>query len=147
VVLGIALILIGIIWLLPNKKELFGKLRVTAPSEQLAPSPAIAEVEPAKAVAAKPVTKDEQPLPTRIKAEPTFSAKKREPAVKTKTVARGDTLSRLVKDVYGVDEKDQEAKKLLDLITSNNPQLKSADLIHPGQKIVFPESMPAQGRD
>ena len=82
-----------------------------------------------------------QALPAKVRTEATPSAKKSEPAVVTKTVTRGDTLSRLVKDVYGVDGKD---KRLLDLITSSNPQIKSVDLIHPGQKIIFPESK-AQG--
>ena len=135
--LGVALLLVVIVWLLPNKskKELLGKLGIMAPREQLAPNSAIAEVKQPRYV-----PRDEQVQPAKVSAEEPLSAKKSDSAGLTKTVVRGDTLSRLVKDVYGVDEKGQDAKKLLDLITSRNPEIKSVDLIHPGQKIVFPDS-------
>jgi general secretion pathway protein A len=134
--LAVLLLLIGTTWLLPNKQELLGKLGIAAPREQLDPSRTIAEVRPVE----KPGIKDEQVRPTKVKAEPASSVKRSEPAVVTKTVTRGDTLSQLVRDVYGLDGRDPKAGKLLDLVRLNNPQIKDADVILPGQKIAFPDT-------
>jgi general secretion pathway protein A len=57
-----------------------------------------------------------------------------------KTVASGDTLLRLIRDVYGLEGKDPEARKLLNLVRASNPQITNADIVFPGQKISFPHN-------
>jgi general secretion pathway protein A len=64
---------------------------------------------------------------------------KEEPAAATKTVTSGDTLSQLVRNAYGVAGRAPELKRLLDLVKENNPQIKDADVILPGQQIRFPD--------
>jgi general secretion pathway protein A len=56
-----------------------------------------------------------------------------------KTVARGDTLLRLIRDVYGIEGKDGEARKLLNLVKVSNPQITNPEIILPGQRISFPD--------
>lgn len=64
---------------------------------------------------------------------------------KMRTVAPGDTLLRLARDVYGLGMNAGELKKVLDSVRTNNPQIKDADKIVPGQQIVFPEAGKAKG--
>ena len=63
----------------------------------------------------------------------------------TRTVAPGDTLLRLARNVYGLGLKAAELQKVLDSVRTNNPQIKDADKILPGQQIVFPEVGRAKG--
>ncbi len=134
--LCIALLLMGVTWFLPNKKELLGKLRGTsAHEEQSTSNPVGVEPRPAR-----PTATYEQTVPPAATIEPVASGKKSRTTGVTKTVTRGDTLSQLVKDVYGVDAANPDAGKLLDLVTLNNPHIKNANVIVPGQKILFPET-------
>ncbi len=57
-----------------------------------------------------------------------------------KTVAPGDTLLHLTEDVYGLSGKAHGMGRLVDLVRQNNPQLKNADVILPGQRITFPDA-------
>ncbi len=58
----------------------------------------------------------------------------------TKTVAPGDTLSHLVRDVYGFADSALQLKMRLEKVRQNNPQIKDIDRIIPGEKVFFPSS-------
>jgi nucleoid-associated protein YgaU len=64
--------------------------------------------------------------------------------VVVRTVAPGDTLLGLARDVYGLSAKAREMSRLVDLLRQINPQLKNADLILPGQQITFPDARKAR---
>ncbi len=57
----------------------------------------------------------------------------------TKTVTRGDTLLHLVKEVYGVGERDPRVGKLIELVRQNNPQIRNTNVIIADQQISFPK--------
>ena len=59
----------------------------------------------------------------------------------TRTVKRGDTISRLIKDIYHVRE-PRRMSSLLGEVMRTNPDIKNARLIFEGQKVVFPEIKP-----
>ena len=52
-----------------------------------------------------------------------------------KTVAPGDTLSKLAQKVYGNAD-----TKVMQTIQQNNPQIADPNLIHAGSTIIFPDS-------
>jgi nucleoid-associated protein YgaU len=54
-------------------------------------------------------------------------------AVKTYTVQKGDSLSKIAKRTYG------EAGKWRAIFDANRDQIENADLIHPGQVLKLPE--------
>ena len=53
-------------------------------------------------------------------------------AVKTYTVAAGDSLSKIAKKLYG------DANQWKKIFEANRDQIKNADLIHPGQVLKIP---------
>lgn len=132
---ALLLLLAAALSLLPDKELLLGQLQQLASSEKKSAAVAIPPPPPA----AQTVAKQEQAA-ARPTKESAPSLRREEPSVTTKTVARGDTLSGLVKDVYGVNEKNRETKRLFDLVLLNNPQIKNVHLILPGQKISFPDA-------
>jgi general secretion pathway protein A len=145
---GALLLLTGATWFLPNKEKLLNRLGVSSQRTHVLPDRATSEARPVERAVERPATKDEQGPPLKEREQQAAFTKKVGSAVVTKTVHRGDTLSGLMKDVYGVDEKNLEAGKLLDLVRLNNPQIKNVNIIVPGQKIAFPESKtPSSGLD
>jgi general secretion pathway protein A len=58
----------------------------------------------------------------------------------SRTVSKGDTLSRLIRDVYGPGRKESEVKKLLELVRLKNQDIKNTNVIVPGQTITFPDA-------
>lgn len=78
------------------------------------------------------------------KQEQSVSRPKDESTVVVRTVAPGDTLLGLARDVYGLSAKAREMSRLVDLLRQINPQLKNADLILPGQQITFPDARKAR---
>ncbi len=77
------------------------------------------------------------------KQEQSLLRPKGESNMVARTVAPGDTLLGLARDVYGLSVKAQGINRLVDLVRQNNPQLKNADVILPGQQIVFPDARKA----
>jgi nucleoid-associated protein YgaU len=55
-------------------------------------------------------------------------------AGRTYTVVKGDTLSKIAKDMYG------DANKWRKIYEANTDILKNPDLIHPGQVLKIPEA-------
>lgn len=53
-------------------------------------------------------------------------------AQKTYTVARGDSLSKIAKTVYG------DANRWREIFEANRDQIENPDLIHPGQVLKLP---------
>jgi len=84
--------------------------------------------------------------PAAAKEEPKSPLSRRdESAAVVKTVAPGDTLLRLARDVYGPSTGAPDLNKLLDLVKINNPQIRNANVILPGQRITFPDSGKTRG--
>ena len=63
----------------------------------------------------------------------TSSAPSPEPQVRTYTVQRGDSLSKIAKALYG------DATKWRAIYEANKDQIKNPDLIHPDQVFVIPD--------
>jgi nucleoid-associated protein YgaU len=64
----------------------------------------------------------------------------------TKTVNRGDTLFRLIREVYDLDEKDPSIVKYIELVRQHNPQIRNTNIILADQQIIFPK-VPENFRD
>jgi nucleoid-associated protein YgaU len=58
---------------------------------------------------------------------------------KTRVVKRGETLSELIRKVYGVSTEATLGPSLIDLVKQHNPAIIDPDLILAGSVIRFPE--------
>ena len=67
-------------------------------------------------------------------AEPKAAA-----SYKTRVVKRGETLSVLIREVYGVSPKSALEPSLIDLVKQHNPAITDSNLILEGSVIRFPE--------
>jgi general secretion pathway protein A len=136
---ALIVVLLGVVWLVPGKRAMFNRISAAGTPQPTAysNSPVRVPVSPDK-----PVQSELKPLPNvsaglNVGLGPVQQRSKAAPV--TKTVTRGDTLSGLVKDVYGLNGGGSETARRLDLVRLSNPQIKNADVIVPGQKITFPE--------
>jgi general secretion pathway protein A len=62
------------------------------------------------------------------------------PGQLVKTITHGDTLLRLVREVYDLKEGDPRTKGLVDAVRAKNPQITDTNRILAGQKITFPDA-------
>ncbi len=132
---AIAVILIGVLWVLSRQPIIFGKVWGRVFHAQMTQESAVREARP---VEQSPV-RDDRTLPT-AEESGTVPSPQNIAAEITKTVTSGDTLSRLANEVYGNSD-----VAVIKLIREHNPQITDPDVIHPGTVIVFP-SLPRQGR-
>jgi general secretion pathway protein A len=127
-----ALLILGITaWFVLYKETYTGKVAVTVPREEKESDNAVRETKPTE----KPVAQDNQMELAPAKIEVLSVIGKSGPGVTTKTVAPGDTLSKLAQKVYGNAD-----TKVMKTIQQNNPQIADPNLIHAGSTIVFPDS-------
>jgi general secretion pathway protein A len=61
------------------------------------------------------------------------------PNYNVKVVRAGETLSILIKEVYGVDPKDDRSASLIELVKRHNPGITDSNLIVTGSVIRFPQ--------
>ncbi len=86
------------------------------------------------------------PLPKRMAPMPTESESKADQGIPTteqpgsvaKTMGRGDSLSQLIMDVYGIKDRRYISKELIEIIKKNNPHIKDIHKVPIGEKIIFP---------
>jgi general secretion pathway protein A len=72
--------------------------------------------------------------PARITAQQPAKVQKPENVPRKKTVAQGDTLTKLANEVYGKSDNE-----VFGLIRGKNPQIADPDLIQTGSTIIFPD--------
>ena len=128
------LFFLGLTWLLPLKRILLDQTAMSVSRQQIGETEAIKAVRPKQAEPSRARQEREVP-PGR---EPETLSRPNEPAVVTKTVAPGDTLSQLVTEVYGFAGSALQLQIRLEKVRENNPQIKDIDRILPGEKICFP---------
>lgn len=128
------LFFLGLTWLPPLKRILLDQTTMSAPRHQMGEAAAIRAVRPNQYEPAK--ARQKRGVPPG--GEPAALPGSHEPAVVTKTVAPGDTLSHLVEDVYGFAGSAMQLRMRLEMVRQNNPQIKDMDRILPGEKISFP---------
>ncbi len=132
--LALLLLFIGITWFLPLKRVLFDQSAMSVSREQIEEDDAIRGVRPAKYTAAS----DDQVREVAARGGAETPPYENEPVVVTKTATQGDTLTHMVRDVYGNACDAAQLRMRLDLVRQSNPQIKNVDLILPGEKIAFP---------
>jgi len=126
---------LGLTSLLPLKRIVVDQTAMSVSRKQAGETEAIKAVRPDPNEA--PGARQEREAPPG--SEPAADTSAALPAAVTKTVARGDTLSQLVTDVYGFAQSTLELRMRLEMVKQNNPQIKDIDRIVPGEKISFPE--------
>lgn len=124
----ILLCFIGLVWLVFRDENKQNKLVVS--QERRVPQVLSVEGNNAK----KNLDREEPLLPGEDKNEDIPSAKKNEHGVIQRTVAPGDTLSKLAREVYGILD-----ERLVERVREENRQITNPDVIHPGSVIVFPD--------
>jgi general secretion pathway protein A len=131
----LVLLLTGVVWISQQKGLFHGKAGMLIRAEQrMQPDRGVHQERPIE----KAVSPDYQAQPTRITRQERPSPEKNEGI--SKTVNEGDTLSRLIRDVYGPDTKKPEIWKLLELVKLKNPGIKNMNVIVPGQTVIFPDT-------
>ncbi len=132
--LAMALLLLGItVWFVLYKEPDVGKIiGMIMPYKQKDLNSSVSQAKPTE----KPTAQDDQMEPVPAKREAPLPIGKSGPKVIMKTVARGDTLSKLAQEVYG-----NAGTKVIQLIRQNNPQIVDPNLIHTGSTISFPNSL------
>jgi type II secretory pathway predicted ATPase ExeA len=128
------LFFLGLTWLLPVKRILLDQTAMSVSRQRARETEAIKAVRPNPNGSSR--ARQEWEAPPR--GEPEALSGSSEPAIVTKTVTRGDTLSQLVTDVYGFAQTDVQLRMRLEMVKQNNPQIKDIDRIVPGEKISFP---------
>jgi len=126
---------LGLTWLLPVKRILLDQTAMSVSRQQVRETEAIKAVRPNPNE--PPRARQEREALPRGEPEAALSGPS-EPAIVTKTVTRGDTLSQLVTDVYGFAQNSLQLKMRLEKVRQSNPQIKDIDRIVPGEKISFP---------
>ncbi|OPY00833.1 MAG: hypothetical protein A4E61_01860 [Syntrophorhabdus sp. PtaB.Bin184] len=141
--------LIAMAWFLPNQETVFGRIRTLASVEQNKESARVATIVPPPPAAtgeaqAPSAAAPQQEAPPAAENPPSADARpgagaalpsvveKRSEAVK-KSIAHGDTLIKLSREVYGRSD-----ERTLRLIQKNNPQVVNPDVIHAGGMLTFP---------
>jgi general secretion pathway protein A len=142
--------LIAMAWFLPNQETVFGRIRTLASVEQNKESARVATIVPPPPSAVTGETRapsavaPQQEAPPAAENPPSADARpgagaalpsvveKRSEAVK-KSIAHGDTLIKLSREVYGRSD-----ERTLRLIQKNNPQVVNPDVIHAGGMLTFP---------
>jgi len=128
-------VLAGALWVLSsNPRGALGKMGSLVLWQQKTRESIAHDTRP---VAPQVVRYDPAPLSAEGK-EPGTSPPETAPAAATKTVTVGDNLTKLAREVYGTS-----SSAIMKLLRENNPQIENLDVIHPGNKIVFP-SLPQQ---
>ncbi|MGD0229483.1 MAG: AAA family ATPase [Syntrophorhabdales bacterium] len=125
----------GIAWSLPWHQIVLWRTVATLPHEQREPDRAVKAVRPVE----RPAALEGLPQQSAARVVSWPSSMKERPTSVTRTVARGDTLLTLAKDVYG--DADAETVKLIQEV---NPRIADPDLIAVGSTITFPK-LPERG--
>lgn len=126
---ALAALIVGAAWLLPPREVMLNRLRMLMPREQRVSGDAVKEVRPAVV----PAAKKGQNQSTRTEGEAARAPAKHQPAVVTKNVTPGDTLSKLAREVYGNSD-----DRVMKLVRESNPQIADPNLIRVGSKLTFP---------
>jgi general secretion pathway protein A len=130
------LLFLGATWLVPLKRMLHGQTAMPVSREQMGEAEAIRAVRPSQYEPAEDRQEREVPPGRGPEASP-FA---HEAAIATKTVARGDTLSQLVRQAYGFAGSVQSGMRL-EMARQNKPQIKDIDRLVPGKKVLFPSNV------
>lgn len=112
-----------------------------------APEPAAAPVSPAPPAIAPAVERVdpppvEAPVQQATLASAPAPAPAQAPAELRRVAGQGDCLTRLITEIYGYCN-----GTMIEFVQRHNPGIQNVDVIHVGQEIVFPASMPDNAAD
>jgi general secretion pathway protein A len=151
VVVGVILALLIAFFLSPYGNSLKGALGIASVSDTRKPEPARAlvnrdpgEKEPVPPVNAVAPGKQETDVNQGAAAEAKGKVKTK---YRTRVVKEGETLSDLVRQVYGLSPKGALNASLLELVKQHNPTITDSNLIIAGSVIQFPDLPRDQRQD
>jgi general secretion pathway protein A len=130
VLLLIALLAAGAVVFVPSKDMLLGKLESFSSFSRVKQHRPVAEVRLSQPT--EPATQQSAQSSSSEAVKASSPAPGAQGLI-MKTVAKGDTLLKLTRQVYGNSD-----AKLIKVIQKNNPQITNPDTIHPGSTIQFP---------
>ena len=127
---ALAALLTGITWFLPHRADVINRAGMHSTGAPKDSDQATKERESIEKSAAEQGAAQAAPAPSE---EPLAPPKKDETQALKKTVARGDTLTKLAQEVYGSSD-----ASVIKLIQEGNPHITDPNVIPVGSTIVFP---------
>jgi general secretion pathway protein A len=124
---ALTVLLIAMAWLLPHHETVLGKIRALTAIEGRTTDKVVMRA------VLLPVKKDPVSPGEAAAAEPASVVEKKGTAVR-KSVAYGDSLYKLSREVYGKAD-----SRIVQIVKENNPHVANPNVIHVGSTITFPE--------
>jgi general secretion pathway protein A len=121
--------LTGAVWVFSHQQAVRDRAASIVVPEQKGRDAAVRVARQADQLAARDV-----PAHPSVEAREADSSRSKSTSTGTaKTVTRGDTLSKLARETYGSSDAE-----VMRLIRQYNPQIRDPNIIHPGNRILFP---------